>query len=491
MGIIARQASKNLIFIILGFIAGAINTLIVLPQAFEHDPQGWGLLRSLVAWFMILSQLFCFGSPGVIIRYFSRYANRPGPLLRFGLLLAAAGIVSSCLLIFGFDSLWEKAGGLNNLSAIQEHKGLLFALTTNFIIFLTFQGYVNAILKTVLYQFLNETFLKVFYLTVTTFYWFGWLDFEQLLWAFCLGYVLASAILIIYSLKNGFNLRGKLTELDEKKEKLTYGIYSILDRGAQTIVNNLDIIMIGALIGLDDVGLFTLAAYVGTVTQMPQRAIQIIANPIVSKAIEQRDYDDLKSVYLESALNQLILGGAIFIGIWVSIDELMSLMPGEYGNGKWVVFLIGLSKLFYTASGVSGAMIVYSKFFRTNLHLNLALIVLTIISNYFLISPEHFDWGIEGAALATAITYFIYNASKLIFVRAKFGLNPLTSKTLIVTVLLGILATGFHIWSPSWNAFVAIGVKSAVAMAIFGGIIYFTKLSPELNKLITNALQKK
>lgn len=491
MGIIARQASKNLIFIVLGFLAGAVNTLIVLPNAFENDPENWGLLRSLVAWFMILSQLFSFGSTNVIIRYFARYEERPGPLLQFGLLVAGLGITLLAVLVFGFgESLIALSNG-EHIHLLSDHLGLLFLLAANFVVFLTFQGFVNAIFKSVFHQFLNETFLKSYYLAICAAYWLGWLNFEQLLFALAVGYILASAALVVYSKRFGFNLKGSLKRLDEKREKITYGLYSILDRGAQTIVNNLDVIMIGLIIGLDDVGLFTLAAYVGTVTQMPQRAIQVIANPIVSKAIETRDYDDLRNVYLESALNQLILGGAIFLGIWVSIDELMSLMPGQYGNGKWVVFLIGLSKLFYTASGVSGAMIVYSQFFRTNLHLNLALIVLTIISNYVLISPDYFNWGIEGAALATAITYFIYNAAKLIFVKGKFGLNPLTGKTLIVTALLALIATGFHMWSPAWNAFIAIAVKSAVSMAIFGAIIYITKLSPELNKLVANALKKR
>ncbi|NNE55709.1 MAG: oligosaccharide flippase family protein [Flavobacteriales bacterium] len=485
MGIIAKQASRNLVFIALGFLAGALNTLIVLPQAFENDPENWGLLRSLIAWFMILSQIFSFGSTNILIRYFTRYKNNPGPLLRFGLVVSALGILGLGLFIFFFgDQLISWSNG-EHIDLLSDHFGLLFLLAANFIIFLTFQGYVNAILKSTFHQFLNETFLKSYYLGIAALYFFDLLNFQQLLVGLTGGYILATLALIAYSVTHGFTLRSQSSMLTERREMVNYGLYSILDRGAQTIVNNLDIIMIGLLIGLDDVGFFTLAAYIGTVTQMPQRAIQAIANPIVSKAIEQEDQGDLKHVYIQSALNQLILGGAIFLGIWVSIDELMSLMPGKYGNGKWVVLFIAISKLIYMTSGVSGGIIVYSKYFRVNLRFNLILIVLTITTNYFLVSPRFFDLGINGAAIATAMTYLIYNGAKLVFIRRKFGLQPLTRQVLIAVLLIAFLAVPLHMWTPfAEKAILAIGLKSALAVTVFSSLAVALKLSPDLNNFV-------
>ena len=49
-------------------------------------------------------------------------------------------------------------------------------------------------------------------------------------------------------------------------------------------------------------------------------------------------------------------------------------------------------------AGVSGAIIVNSKYFRYDLYTSLILVLLTISTNYFLI----LKFGIVGAAMATA-----------------------------------------------------------------------------------------
>lgn len=487
MGIIARQATRNLVFIIIGFLAGAVNTLIVLPNAFETFPEGWGTLRLLIAAFMILSQLFSFGATNIIIKYYNSHKDKPGGVLRFALWTALLGtaILTIVLLTCGeslsyFFFKEEARFIVSNLHWV----GILSGV---YILFLMFQGYVNAILKSSFHQFLNETFLKGYYLCIAVLFLFGYLNFDQLILAFVGGYVLALFILAIYSVAQGYSLKGKSEGLPQR-EMTVYGTYSILDKGANTIVNHLDVIMIGMLSTVSDVGYYALAAYIGTVTQMPQRAILAIANPIASKALAENDHDELKNVYYKSCRDQLILGGLIFLGAWVSIDELMSLMPGKFGQGKWVVLFIGLSKLFYMASGVSGGIIVYSKFFRTNLWFNLTLIGLTILTNYLFISPQHLDMGIEGAALATAISFFVYNVAKMIFIQGKWRINPIDGKVLLTMVLIGLLALIHSVELPL-GAIAAIAIKSLGTMLLFAGLVYFLKISPDINAQVKKLLR--
>jgi hypothetical protein len=45
LGLIASQAYKNTLSISIGIISGAVNTIVVLPNAFENSPENWGLLK--------------------------------------------------------------------------------------------------------------------------------------------------------------------------------------------------------------------------------------------------------------------------------------------------------------------------------------------------------------------------------------------------------------------------------------------------------------
>lgn len=488
MGIIAKQATRNLGFIGIGFLLGATNTLIVLPNAFEDFSEGWGVLRLIIAAFMILSQIFSFGATNIIIKFFNAYGENKGRLLRFALFTSLAGIAGLTALIYLVGESMSHFFFPEEGHLLVPHLGLVALISAAYIIFLMFQGYVNAILKSTFHQFLNETFLKGYYLGIAALFLFGFLSFDQLLVAFAIGYILAAIILAVYSVTQGFTLSGSGGNID-RKELLIYGGYSVLDKGAQTIVNHLDVVMIAMLVTVEDVGFYALAAYIGTVTQMPQRAIQVIASPLVSKALAEDDQGSLRSVYIKSCRDQLILGGLIFVAVWVSIDELLGMMPGKFGSGKWVVFLIGLSKLCYMASGVSGGIIIYSKYFRTNLWLNLSLIVLTIATNYFFMSPDYLNMGFEGAALATAITFFIYNLSKLIYIRGKFGINPITKTFGIIAVLIAATSM-IHMLTIDVSAWLSIPLKSASAMALLGGVIYFLKLSPDINAQLQRILGK-
>ena len=118
---------------------------------------------------------------------------------------------------------------------------------------------------------------------------------------------------------------------------------------------------------------------------------------------------EIKNIYEKSSLNQLLLGGFIFLIIWLNIDEGLALLPEKFQGGKYVVLYIGLSKLFSVATGVNGQIIVNSKYYRFDLYSNFILLIITIFTNYIFIpesSPlsEYSIVGINGAAFATALS---------------------------------------------------------------------------------------
>lgn len=475
MGIISHQASRNAVSILLGTVTGAVNTIIILPKAFDGFEEGWGLIKVLTAYAMIFSQFIHGGIPNAIIRYFPKIkAAEQGVFLQRLFIIPIAGALIFLLLLAlnGTDVL--RLVNPDDADMLRARLPELFVMTVMLTLFFALNGYLSAILKTTVFQFLNESFLKTWYLAVAAAYLLNLIDFDLLLLLYVGGYVIATVILLVHSVQSGFTLQSKKINFPiPTKEIAGYSIYSILDRGASIVVTNLDIIMIGIIAGLEDVAFYTLAFYIGSVTMMPQKSILTIANPVASAAIAAQNQKDLKSIYHKSSLMQTILGGIIFVAIWVSIDEVMLLLPDKFSGGKWVVFYIGISKLIQMATGVSGGILVYSKYFRMNFYLNVMLIALTIATNYWFIHPERLDMGITGAALATAIAFAIHNLFKVVVIAKGFNLLPFTRDFGWVIALIGA-ASMVYFWHPlSAFPFFSIVLKSGL---VTGGLLLVFRL---------------
>lgn len=488
MGIVTRQASRNAVSILLGTLTGAVNTLLVLPKAFEGFEEGWGLLKVLTAYALILSQFLHGGIPNTIVRFLPNITlgQRPAFLGRL-FLIPLVGALALCLLVAltGSEGLRLVNPGDADLLAgyLPEFVLLTIALTFFYAVY----GYLSAVLKTTLFQFLNEGFLKSWYLLSALGFLLGWFDFSQLLLAYVSGYLIACIALCAYAILKGFRVKPFRTPAWKpfaSKEIASYSLFSILDRGAAIVVNNLDIVMIGLMAGLEDVAYYTLAFYIGAVAMLPQKSLLAIANPLASAAVAADDKPLLKDIYRRSSMTQLLTGGMIFMAIWVSVDEMMLLLPEKFSGGKWVVFFIGLSKVFQMATGVSGGILVYSNLYRMNFVLNLALIVVAIASNYVFMHKNLLDLGITGAAMATALTFLLYNLVKVLILQRHFTINPFSRE---FAWSLALVVLGFPLYF--WNLFpelpvVAILVKSGLLVAVLGLIAVRMKLLPDPRSLL-------
>ena len=99
-----------------------------------------------------------------------------------------------------------------------------------------------------------------------------------------------------------------------------------------------------------------------------------------------------------------------------------------YAPGKWVVFYIGLSKLFDMATGVNQEIVGTSKYYKIDLLFYIFLAVIAVITNLIFI-PK---FGITGAAMASAISIFLFNTIRFFFLLYVFRIQPFSLSTLKV-----------------------------------------------------------
>ena len=488
MGIVINQSIKNSLSFYFGMFLGAISTVFVYPNVFNDQPDHWGLIQLIVAYSFIISTFSNFGVPKTFIRFFPIIENK-SKFYFFSFLLITIGYLLFLILALFFEDWFFKFISASPLLIDKFY--LIYFMVLIISVYELFVSISRSNLNSTLPTFLNEAFLKSYSLIVLILHGLKILNFDQFLFFYVGGYLMKLIIIFISqfntkSINLIFSLLGmKIAEL------IQFGLFVIGGGASAMLVSRLDMVMIGKFMGLKHVAFYSVAFYVGNAIRVPGRAVVAISAPIVSKAWKNNDLKLIKDIYYKSSINQLIIGGIFFVCVWLSVDDIFSLLPEKFSGGRLVVFFIGLSQLFNVAMGVNGAIILNSKYYRFDLYANLFLLAVTFLSNYLFIpdsSPlkELGIVGINGAAFATALSIFLFNFIKFVFIYVKVKLHPFDIKTLYSILLLLFVYYVVDSLSLDFNPYLNILLNSSISLIIFVPILLYTKLSLELLSIYNN-----
>jgi O-antigen/teichoic acid export membrane protein len=136
--------------------------------------------------------------------------------------------------------------------------------------------------------------------------------------------------------------------------------------------------------------------------------------------------------------------------------------------------------------GLNGAIFNTSKKYRYDLIFTLSLIIIVYVLNLYLIPI----YGIEGAAISTAIALVIYNMGRLLFVYFTYKIHPFNGRQLIV-IVIGLLCFYTRSITPDLSAeplLNALVVTSLTVLCYFGSILVLN-LEPELKNYLRNGIR--
>ena len=476
MGVVRNQSIKNSISFYIGMAIGAINTVLLYPNVFNSYPEHFGLIQIIVAYAILISTFSSLGIPKIFIRFFPAVKEK-GQLYFFSLITSLFGFAIISFIYFFFKQ--------NILDLIQASELLRdnFYYIIILVFFISFYDLLTAISRSFLNAvapiFINEVFLKLYSLIALLLHWFDYFDFPTFLKVYIAGYILKFSILLFMQLyKRRLSISISLNNL-KIKEILSFGIYVLLGSASIIIVTRIDMIMIGAMMDLKHVAFYTVAFFIGNAIKVPGKSVVSISMPLLAKAWEDQDYNKIKILYSKSSINQLIIGGVFFLCVWVNIDAIFSLLPLKYSFGKWVVLFIGLAQLFNVSSGVNGAIIINSGYYRYDLYTNIILVFVTLFTNYIFIPI----YGINGAAMATAISVFLFNLIRLLLIRIKMKMQPFSIKTLHTLIILFAIYLLAGFLPLSGNIYIDIIWKIFFIFFTFIPLMLFFKLSEDITNI--------
>ncbi|MDZ7721161.1 MAG: oligosaccharide flippase family protein [Balneolaceae bacterium] len=483
MGIIVRQSISNTIIAYVGIALGFVLTILMFPHILTPDQ--YGLTRVLISASFISSQFAHLGFQNLVIRYypfFKKAAPKRHGFLFWIITIPVAGfILFTIIYLLASDTIIQYYRERSPLFV--DYYLWVLPLTLFIIYFEVLNNYLRSLRDSTTGSFVNEILQRFISILILAVYFFEWIGFQQFIALFIFSYLIQPLIIGIQIWrKRELQLTPNFSIIRKKlvKGMASYSLYSMLGGLTTVFVWNVDIMMLGSMAGLDDTAVYSIAFYIVSVITVPQQSIHKIAAPLMSDFIKKKQWKEVESIYKKSSLNQLIPGLLIFGLIWIHLDKLYMLLPEVYAAGVWVVFIVGIGKLTAMISGLNGVILSNSKHYRVSFYTNIILVAITIIANYLLIPT----YGIEGAALASAMAIIIYNAVKYLYVLLIMGLQPLSSKTFWILLLGASTIYITHVWVDFSFIWLDIAIKSIIFPFTFMAPILYFKVSPDINKLL-------
>jgi O-antigen/teichoic acid export membrane protein len=484
MGIVIRQSIYSTIIAYVGVAIGYVNLLYLYPKFLSLEQVG--LFRTIQDAAILFSPFAQFGLTQSIFRFYPQLAKdkkSSHAFITLMILMALAGFAIFFVVFKIFETPLLSYFN-DNAQEIIQYTSLILWLTLILVMVAVLEAFSRSLLKTVLPNLLREIIARLFLSFLVLIYFMGFITFDQFIIGSVISYLIWLLILIFYLWQQGeLKIQPNFKTLDQTKfhELFKYGLLSFAGMAGLILIGKIDSMMVTALLGLSANAIYTTAFYMATVIEIPKRALSQITMPLISRAFERNDLNEVSSLYRKTSINQFIIGSLILIGVWINLDNLFVLMPkgDNYALGKWVVIIVGSGKLMDMIFGPSSEIIVLSKYYKFNIVLILMLTVLVIVSNSFLI-PRY---GIEGAAWGAAFALITFNFVKYLFIYTKFKIQPFdiaTIKVLIIAlVTLAVNMLPLSIESVILEMF----IRSALTTILFSSLILVTNVSPEANEL--------
>ncbi len=493
MGIIVRQSIKHSIVGFSGIAIGAINTIFIYTYFLSMDE--FGFIQFLQNTALLYLPFVQVGIGLVAIRLFPILKENNGERLGFLILLFS-------WLVMGFFLL-STAYFIFNYGIIDHYGEKWTEYIQYFIYFLPlilcmaslnlFVQYSSNFQRTAIPEIFNNLLIKILLPVAIIAYAFSVFQYEGLVRSVVALYGIAAIGAFLYLLKlMNFTLRPDFGFL--KRESFGEQFYQFAGFGFFTTIGGafvvrMDIFMLGTLLEenvAEFVAIYVVAGFIAMIIEFPKKSIAAISNPIVANGMRHELFEDIKSIYKKSSLNQIIAGVLLLLLIWSSLDNLFEIMPkgDKYAQGKYIILILGLAKITDMTTGVSGAIMVYSKYYKYDLFLLLLLAGLNIIFNIFFIS----QFGFFGAAVSTLLSIMLWSILKCTFIYYKFKIHPLSAQTFWVFFLGLSLFFLFYFLPLSGNPYLDIVLRSGMIGLLYLFIIYKTKTSADINQILDTGI---
>ncbi len=482
MGIIRKQTIWGTVYTYLGAGLGILTNLVLLAWFFT--PEQIGLLNVLVAYSLLLAQLANLGFDNVTIRLFPYFRDETSRHHGFFAILIRVLLIGTLLSFIVFIILYPYLISRSDDAMLKQFGFYIFPLLFFTLFFNSLDTYSRVLYKSVRGTLLKEVFQRLLVIVFIGLYVFFNFSFNVFVLLYVVALSLPTIVLFfqLYHEKSiSFSLQPGFIDASLRKEMVNVSFFGIITVFSSTIVSNIDKIMIQQFLDLTQTGIYSIAFFFGVIITMPSRALSKISSAVIAEAWKSGDMNTIQSVYYKSCINQMIFSLLLFVGILATIDNLLLLLPDKYHAIQWIVFWICLGSFIDMSTGVNNLIIATSPKYKMQSLFMVIFVVIIVLSNLIFIPM----YQIEGAAFASALSMFLFNFIRWIYLWKTFKMQPFNLKFLLI-LLIGVGVYSVSLLIPEMHPFYFdIFLRGLIITSLYLFFVWKLKLSEDINDRIT------
>ena len=370
MGIIIKQGLKASLASYIGVLIGAFNNLFLFPLYLGKE--GIGLINIIYASAVLFLPVLQLGFPTSLVKYFPIFRDKPyfSSFLTYALFLPAVIYIVFILLwpwiINVFEIIFTK-----NAKLIYENIFWVLPLLGILIFLNIFEVFAKVNYRIAVPVFARTVFWRILQTILVILIGSGVFNQDSLVPLYVATWGLVFLFVSIYAIKTGkltFSWTNSFIKSSFFKEFNKFSVFVILLAAGGVLVQRVDQLMVASFLGTNEAGVFTVGMYFATLIEIPRRSVIGIIQPVLADSFKNEDYVQIDSLYKKSSLNLLLIGGVIFILVWINIDEIFQLIPRnkDFITGVPVVFFYGLSRVIDLGTGCNQEILTFSKHYKIN-----------------------------------------------------------------------------------------------------------------------------
>ena len=484
MGIVLNQSLKNTIITYIGFAIGGISTIFLFPPILGKTY--YGLSNYILSCANVIMPLFAIGMQNTLVKFYSqcKTEKEENQFLSFTVLFPLLLCIPLVLIgLFFYDDIAEFLSKKNDI--VKDYIYLIPLMGLCMAYFEIFYAWARVHMHSVFGNFIKEVGLRMFSVVGLLGIYFKWITAIDFIYLTAVIYFVAFLVTMLYA----FRIKKPIFQFTiphNVKSILEYTFYIILSGSVANLLLDGDKMILNQYMDIGNIAYYSVATYIALVISVPSRAMHQIVYPITAKLMHENKHDELNDLYKKTSINLQLVGGFVMLCIFVNIEQLYEMLPKEYADGIWIVFIIGLSKYFDLILGNNNAIIFNSKYYRMVLFLGLMLVLVTFVLNIIFIPL----YGIIGSAFATLLSITLYSLAKLMFVVKRMHLYPFTNQTLYSIGITSVLFLLFYFWKFPFHPIVGIGLKSILVTVLYVYLNYKMVISIEINRFLDTIFKK-
>lgn len=486
MGTIQKKSIQSSAIILFGFGIGAINLLIINPKVLS--PEQFGLTRIITDAGLTLATLCTLGTLPVVYKFFPFYKThldkQKNDLPYITGVICLLGLVIMCFIGYlAKDVIVRKFSEKSPLFV--EYSYLVYPYCILILFFMWLESFAISMHKSLLSNALRELAPRLFFTLILLLIGFKFIDDKTFYSLFSISFLIP-ALILFFALR----ISGCLPFVHQVSPvtkrlgaKMTnFGMFVFGAQFLNLLSRTVDTFILSAKSdrGLIDTAIFTLATYVVTLMEVPQRSITSVATPILAEAWKNKDLNLIKRIYRKSASNLLIIGIIMFALIWLNLHNIGGFLGKNFNGIETVILFMGIGKLIDLGTGANSQIIGTSSFWKVDFTTNVIYTFVALPLNYFLISK----FGLMGAAYSTLISLTFYNAMRFGFLWFKFDMQPYRIKDLTVIIIAVVCIILVYLIPKTENYIIDAMIRTGLFMITFIPSIYFSNISEEINEFI-------